>query len=346
MGAEPHAIVTYAVPETIDARATDELLAVAAHLDRMAAAWLDSLGPSTRRDGKRVAYVLVGTAEYALGLDVLVRSLRAVTDVPILLLAAGGWQPALQAPNLAVLAVPEIVKLDLEGSMAARFRRTLTKLWTFGFVSLDRLVYLDGDCLVRQPIDDLFDGAGFAAAPDLLSNQPFPVFNSGVFALSPDASLRNALFESLPATPSFDGGDQGILNAMLGNDVRWLPIRDNYLRTYEPILPGAASAARVIHYSAKKPWTVVSEAVGDPALLGLDDVWTERLDRAGLMVMVTAWRRSVAESEMAANAALGRVEADLALQRRRINRLMRRVLAGLGLVALLQLALLVAWLFG
>jgi len=64
------------------------------------------------------------------------------------------------------------------------------------------------------------------------------------------------------------------------------------------------------------------------------------------MVMVTAWRRSVAESEMAANAALGRVEADLALQRRRIDRMMRRVLAGLGLVALLQLALLVAWLFG
>ena len=133
---------------------------------------------------------------------------------------------------------------------------------------------------------------------------------------------------------------------MLGNDVRWLPIRDNYLRTYEPILPGAANAARVIHYTAKKPWTVASETVGDPALLGLDDAWTERLDRAGLMEMVTAWRRSVAETEIAANAALGRVEADLALQRRRINRLMRRVLAGLGLVALLQLALLVAWLFG
>lgn len=346
MGVEPHSIVASAVPAEIDARATDELLAFARHLDRAASAWLDSLGAGARRHGRRVGYVLIGTPEYALGMDVLVRSLRAVTDLPILVLAAGGWKPTLQARNLAILAVPEIVKADLEGSLAARFRRTLTKLWAFSFVSLDRLVYLDGDCLVRQPIDDLFDGEGFAAAPDLLCNQSHPVFNSGVFALSPDAAMRRSLFASLPTTPSFDGGDQGILNAFFGADVSWLPARDNYLRTYEPLMPGAADAARVIHYTAKKPWTPQSETVGDHALLGLDDVWTEKLDRAGLMTLVGTWRRAVAESETAADTALRRIEAELFSQRRSTKRLMRRVLLALGLVALLQAGLLLAWLSG
>lgn len=346
MGVEPHSIVAAAVPAEIDARATDELLAFAGHLDRAASAWLDSLGAIARREGRRVAYVLIGTPEYALGIEVLVRSLRAVTELPILVLGAGGWKPTLQAAKLAVLAVPEIVKHDLEASQAERFRRTLTKLWAFSFVSLDRLVYLDGDCLVRQPIDDLFDGDGFAAAPDLLCNQPHPVFNSGVFALSPEAAMRQSLFASLPTTPSFDGGDQGILNAFFGADITWLPARDNYLRTYEPIMNGAAGAARVIHYTAKKPWEPQSETIGDHALLALDDVWTEKLDRAGLMELIGTWRRAVAESETATNAALRRIETELAEQRRRSSRLLRRVLLALGIVALLQAGLLAAWLSG
>jgi glycogenin glucosyltransferase len=346
MGAEPLTIAAATVPESIDARDIDELLAFAGHLDRTAATWLDGLGHGARRHGRRVAYVLVGTAEYALGMQVLVRSLRAVTDAPILVLAAGGWKPALQGDRLAVLAVPEIIKPDLEPSAAKRFRRTLTKLWTFSFVSFDRLVYLDGDCLVRQPIDDLFDGAGFAAAPDLLCSQPGPVFNSGVFALSPDMALRRSLFTSLPTTPSFDGGDQGILNAFFGGDITWLPVRDNYLRTYEPIMNGAAGAARVIHYTAKKPWTAPSEAVGDHALLELDDVWTEQLDPVELMELIAAWRRAVAESEAASDATLLRIEAELLRQRRSGSRLLRRVLAALGLIALLQAGLLAAWFFG
>ena len=341
MGAEPHAIVAAGVAGTIDARATDELLAFADRLDRMAAAWLDSLGPGARRNGRRVGYVLVGTAEYAPGVEVAIRSLRAVSDAPILLLAAGDWRPTLRAPDLAILAVPEIVKQDLEPSGAPRFRRTLTKLWAFSFVSLDRLVFLDSDCLVQQPIDDLFDGSRFAAAPDLLSNQPGPVFNSGVFAVSPTAAMRRSLFADLPATPSFDGGDQGILNALLGGDITWLPASDNYMRAYEFIMPGSASKARILHFSAKKPWTAQSEIAGDKTLLALDDVWTEKLDRATMIALIGNWRRSIVEAEMTANASLGQIETDLRSLRRRTNRL----LGLLGIVALLQAGLLLAWLY-
>lgn len=342
MGAEPLALVADDVPATIDASDKAALLAFAARLDRTATAWLDGLGADARRKGRRVFYLVVATAEYAPGVAALVRSLRAVSELPILVLAAGGWKPDLAADRLAVVAVPEIVKPDLEASGALRFRRTLTKLWAFSFVSADRLVHLDGDCLVRAPIDDLFDGAGFAAAPDLLCDQPAPVFNSGVFALSPDTATRAALFEALPALPSFDGGDQGLLNAFLGAPAIWLPARDNYLRTYEPIMPGAARTARIVHYTAKKPWNARLETEGDSALLALDDAWTAQLDRAELMALIGAWRRDTAATEIATETALRRLEAQMTLDRRHT----RRAIVALAALTVLQTALLWAWLAG
>jgi glycogenin glucosyltransferase len=344
MGAEPLAITAGDVPDTIDAGAPDDLLAFSQHLDRTATAWLDGLGAGARRNGRRVFYLVVGTQDYALGIAALVRSLRARSTLPILVLAAGGWKPRVREERLAVIHVPEIVKRDLEACGAPRFRRTLTKLWAFSFVSADRLVFLDGDCIVEAPVDDLLDGAGFAAAPDLLCNQPAPVFNSGVFALSPDAATRQALFETLPGIPSFDGGDQGILNAFIGAPAIWLPSRDNYLRTYEHIMPGAARTARIVHFTAKKPWHADTETEGDRTLIALDDAWTEHLDRDELMALVGEWRRRTAATEIATNAALARLEAEITGQRNQIRRLCRNGLALVGLVALLQLALFVAWL--
>jgi glycogenin glucosyltransferase len=340
MGAEPPAIVAGHVPEAIDARDKTALLAFAERLDRTATAWLDGLGAAARRDGRRVFYLVVATAEYAPGVAALVASLRAVSDLPILVLAAGGWKPDLAVDRLAVVAVPEIVKHDLEGSLAPRFRRTLTKLWAFSFVSTDRLAYLDGDCLVQAPIDDLLDGTGFAAAPDLLCNQPEPVFNSGVLALSPDVATRQALFEGLSAIPSFDGGDQGILNAFLGAPATWLPSRDNYLRTYEFIMPGAARTARIVHFTAKKPWSARAEQAGDRTLIDLDDAWTAQLDRDGLMALIGQWRRDTAATEIAADATLRRLEAQIKLERRRT----RRAIVALAVLTLLQTALLWIWL--
>lgn len=340
MGAEPLAIVADDVPSAIDARDTAALLAFAARLDRTATAWLDGLGEGARRDGRRVFYLLVATAEYAPGLAALVHSLRAVSELPILVLAAGGWKPDLAGERLAVVAVPEIVKHDLEASGAQRFRRTLTKLWAFSFAATDRIVYLDGDCIVQAPVDDLLDGAGFAAAPDLLCNQPAPVFNSGVFALSPDAATRQALFETLPGIPSFDGGDQGILNAFIGAPAIWLPSRDNYLRTYEPIMPGAARTARIVHFTAKKPWSARAETEGDRALIALDDAWTEQLDRAGLMTLIGAWRRDIAATEIATDAALRRLEDQFKAERRRARRALLAVAALMALQTALLWALL------
>ncbi|WP_018182346.1 hypothetical protein [Kaistia granuli] len=344
MGAEPLAITAGDMPDTIDASATDDLIAFSQHLDRTATAWLDGLGAGARRDGRRVFYLVVGTEDYALGIAALVRSLRARSTLPILVLAAGGWKPQLREERLAVIHVPEIVKRDLEAWGAPRFRRTLTKLWAFSFVSADRLVFLDGDCLVRQPIDDLLDGDGFAAAPDLLSNQPGPVFNSGVFALSPDVSTRRALFQFLPGARSFDGGDQGILNTFIGAPAHWLPACDNLLRTYEHAMPGAAGTARIVHYTAKKPWHPDTETEGDRALIALDDAWTEHLDRDELMALVGEWRRRTAAAEIATNAALARLEAEIIGQRNQVRRLCRNGLALGGLVALLQLALFGVWL--
>jgi hypothetical protein len=166
------------------------------------------------------------------------------------------------------------------------------------------------------------------------------VFNSGVLALSPDAATRRALFEALPTTPSFDGGDQGILNAFIGAPVLWLPSRDNYLRTYEHVMPEAARTARIVHYTAKKPWKAQAETAGDHALIALDDAWTEQLDRAELMALIGAWRRDAAAAEIATDATLRRLEDQFRIERRRT----RRVILALAALAALQTALLWIWL--
>lgn len=338
MAADPGSAERPPSPTSIDAGDPDGLLGEADRLDRAARSWLDGLDDGARRSGRRVAYLIVATEDYAEGCVALITSLHAVSELPVLVLRIGDWQPTFSFERTAMLAAAAIFKADLPESEAKRFRNTLAKLWAFAFVSIDRLVVLDSDCLVRQPIDDLFDGTGFAAAPDLLCEQPKPVFNSGVFAVSPDPALRRRLFDFLPGAPSFDGGDQGILNAFFGRDISWLPARDNYLRSYEHATPGGWQSARIVHYTAKKPWDAARKTVGDIELLSLVDVWTDHLDAAALIRLVGRWRRSVAELEVSTDATLRRIEAVLYRRHKRLERWLRAIFAALGAVILLELA--------
>lgn len=306
--------VSHAATE-IDAASLDGLLAVAGDLDRRVTAWLDGLGEPTKPSGRRLLYVTFATESYSLGLHTLSASLREHSSLPLLVLTVGDWHPDLAEPCTASLPVPAIFKSDL-GIRASRFRQTLTKLWAFGLVSIDRIVFLDADCLVREPIDDLFDTTGFAAAPDLLSDQSHPVFNSGVFAFSPYVGLRDSLFRALPLTSSFDSGDQGLLNTFFAGKVNWLPARDNYLRSYALVGETEPNDARILHYGWKKPWDIKREMVGDRALLALEDVWTQKLPPNRLMELIMRWRRQIADAEIAGDRAQRELRRELRKTRR------------------------------
>jgi Glycosyl transferase family 8/Alpha-2,3-sialyltransferase (CST-I) len=212
-------------------------------------------------DGRRCAYVtVVSGPNYHHGVRALANSLRRVSSIPLLALSTSDAdQAALTASGIHVIDVPEIVNPNRTRRIQARFATTYTKLNVFRLDFLDRLVYLDGDTVVLQNIDELFAGVDFAAAPDAgLDRANGKIFNSGVFAVTPSHELFQSLLDRLQNTASYDGGDQGFLNNIF-TDWRRLPQEYNTTKrmfAHHPALFNA-DEIKVLHYVGVKPWEPV-----------------------------------------------------------------------------------------
>lgn len=92
----------------------------------------------------------------------------------------------------------------------------LTKLHVFRLTQFSKIIFLDADVLPIRPIDHLFSlPHEFSAVPDV----GWPdIFNSGVMVLTPGEEKFAQLNQLLKTSPSWDGGDQGILNEWRGGD--------------------------------------------------------------------------------------------------------------------------------
>jgi len=122
--------------------------------------------------------------------------------------------------------------------------------------------FLDADVVVLRDIDDLFEREELSAAPD--AGWP-DCFNSGVFVYRPSKETFNKLVQfASQQHSSFDGGDQGLLNAFFSNwnsaDIsRHLPftynVTANTFYSYVPAVTKFRNDIRVIHFAgALKPW--------------------------------------------------------------------------------------------
>ncbi|KAI8905886.1 nucleotide-diphospho-sugar transferase [Gorgonomyces haynaldii] len=227
----------------------------------------------------RCFVTLLTSDNYLPGTLVLAKSLRKHSQLPIALLIGGDqvsdktrlvcekyfdrivYAPILRSvdhKNLELLGRPE---LDV----------TFTKLHVFDpqILEFERVCFLDSDVLVVQPIDDIFSfldhpDTVFAAAPDI----GWPdCFNSGVFVTKPSTELFSSILR-FTENGSFDGGDQGLLNAYFP---QWslpfdatkralrLPFVYNVTPTafysYLPALNYFKSQIRAIHFIGhSKPW--------------------------------------------------------------------------------------------
>jgi Glycosyl transferase family 8/Alpha-2,3-sialyltransferase (CST-I) len=239
-------------------------------------------------DGRRCAYVTVVSGNYHHGARALANSLRDTSDVPLLALCtADADRIALAASGIHVIDVPPIANPNLPGTFKRRFGATYTKLNVFRLDFLDRLVYLDSDTVVLKNIDDLFEGSGFAAAPDAGIDLPSSdTFNSGVFAVDPSFELFEGLLRQLPHTPSNDGGDQGFLNNVF-TDWNRLPPEYNTTKrlfSHHPELY-VPDDIKVLHYVGSKPWEPFEpdgrfeDRDGVPRYEELDRNWMEHLER-------------------------------------------------------------------
>lgn len=103
--------------------------------------------------------------------------------------------------NLALLKRPELGV-------------TFTKLHCWRLVQYTKCVFLDADCLVLKNCDELFERNEFSAVTDI----GWPdCFNSGVFVFAPSIQTYAKLLTFAVQEGSFDGGDQGLLNAFFSD---------------------------------------------------------------------------------------------------------------------------------
>ncbi|KAJ2452663.1 glycogenin glucosyltransferase [Coemansia sp. RSA 2424] len=246
---------------------------------------------------QRVCFAtLLTTDSYMHGALALAASLRATgTRHEIICLVADGQlsRPALERLGPAFDRIVSVPILDTNdtNNLALLGRpdlgSTVTKVGVWALTEYERVAFLDADTLVLGSIDSLLcldpsaellpgevavgrdyrpnggmlNEGLLAAAPDL----GWPdCFNSGVFVAKPSASTHTRLLALLASQGSFDGGDQGLLNAYFddwsrADHTRRLPFAYNTTSTsfytYAPAFAHFADSIKVVHFiGAQKPW--------------------------------------------------------------------------------------------
>lgn len=277
------------LPPALDVSDVAAVMSAAGRIDyQVRALVVPAAGPARRKE----CYLTYATPEYALGLTVLLRSLRRHSERPIVVLVDRVWTFKSDVPNVFFVLVPRLGN-SRYAPERHEIRATLTKLWAFGLVSLDRVVFLDADCLVLRSIDDLFELSGLWCPPDYVEDAASTRFNSGMMAFDPTPSLRDKIYAGAHLAPSYDHGDQGLLNSLVFSEVNFLPPEYSVARHYG-FFHGAEmrpADVRVIHYIVKKPWDLWYRETPDLALCDLDDKWTAELDHPELLALVSQWRR-------------------------------------------------------
>ncbi|XP_065316525.1 uncharacterized protein LOC135925228 isoform X2 [Gordionus sp. m RMFG-2023] len=169
------------------------------------------------------AYVTLATNDaYALGAMVLGCSLRNVNTnrelaVIITPMVTQSMRNHLNSLFDYVTCVDVLESRD-EANLALIRRPelgvTFTKINCWKLTQYKKCVFLDSDCLVIQNCDELFEKEELSAAPDI----GWPdCFNSGVFVYTPSENTYKALLDTAITQGSFDGGDQGLLNAFFSS---------------------------------------------------------------------------------------------------------------------------------
>lgn len=216
------------------------------------------------------AWVTLATNDtYALGCLVLGRSLRRVqTEKKLHCMVTPGVSQ--QMRSILARVYDTIEQVDLMNSGDSENLNlmdrpdlgvTFTKLHCWRLTQYEKCVFLDADCMLLQNSDELFDHPEISAAADI----GWPdCFNSGVFVFKPSLDTWQQLINTAMRIGSFDGGDQGVLNAFF-SDWRELDVAhrlsfvynmsSSVTYTYAPAHKRFSGQIKIVHFlGAIKPW--------------------------------------------------------------------------------------------
>ncbi|KAI8367102.1 nucleotide-diphospho-sugar transferase [Blakeslea trispora] len=175
-----------------------------------------------------------------------------------------------------------------------------SKLNLWNLTQYAKVVFLDADTMVVQPLDELFDYPEFSAVVDIGG-----VLNTGVFVAEPKEETFKDIMSTYLNAPSYNQGDQGFLNYYFNKTTHPLPGNYNILVKFTHFSTLARSfiankKAKVLHFTSEtKPWNfhfehhVTWRENYDGYLFGL---WTKalrhmnaKLTTAGLLKESDEW---------------------------------------------------------
>lgn len=230
----------------------------------------------------KMAIITVATGDYLRGARALFYSLKLSTDVGNVDLiclsdttapdAVLSW---LNVGHRKIVGPPADIS---SSATVARFKTTLMKFEAFRLLEdshYERVIFLDSDMLVLSDVSLLLseelNGEGFWAARDLAGHRyyfdamarakvdPCEVFNTGCFVANrrvlESLTYATLVRASMSGLSSYDGGDQGYLNAYFASkDLPWgeLPISYNF--TSDLNYPIQLVPPRILHFTGTKPW--------------------------------------------------------------------------------------------
>jgi hypothetical protein len=260
--------------------------------DALEAAFHESRYARDAKPNLRMAYVTLATPDYDLGLRVLLRSLRRTSQIPVFVLVPSRWALQTEVADVFAIEVPHIVRDDAHRDRH-EFGATFTKLWAFGLSGFERVIFLDSDFLVLQSLDELFEGSEFLVCRDSVERTVLDRFNTGLLAISPRRSYFDRIRREGATAPSYDGGDQGLLNTLFGDEVKYLSSEFNTIKHYWYFAHSEVDRDKTkgVHFIVKKPWEIWYREITDAMSVDLEDIWTAHLTHSELLRLVSQWRR-------------------------------------------------------
>ena len=203
-------------------------------------AGVEALGRSIADTGSRLPRIVMVTS------DVSMKARERLTSQ--------GWQ---------LREIDNVSGPTNQEAIYERFAHSFSKLCAFNLVDFDKIVFLDADTVVLSRIEELFDRPAIAAAPDFFMPD---CFNSGVMVIQPSHALYTDLVAEVGKQPTYDGGDQGLLNShwpdwwAMSVEHR-LPAGYNmhhfvyqFMISHSGLRRSFIDKIKIIHYTLQKPW--------------------------------------------------------------------------------------------
>jgi lipopolysaccharide biosynthesis glycosyltransferase len=212
----------------------------------------------------RCAFVtLVSTDNYLAGALTLFYSVRKTGSLEafVAMVTTDGLAPStlqsLETAGMTVVAVGRLKKSDISDMSEERWNDNYTKLrlWQLGF---EKIIFLDSDMIVLQPLDHLFAlKSSFAAVPDAFH----PCYlNTGFMVLEPSNRTFDAL-AALIEEVSSEESEQTLVNHYWLDRYHVLHYTYNFAKhvvmsptRFDIYVDRYIDTVKVVHYLGVKPW--------------------------------------------------------------------------------------------